>query len=153
MLAAALLGLLLLTGCEPEEPVMPMACHEGTEAFLTALAEAPDAVTLGDGETRISDCLVRGQETGPLAEAGQAMIEAATELNAEARRHPGGQANLALGYLLGAAQRGAEQTGGIHTDLIRRLKAAVRFSPGARPPRPAFQAALDEGIVAGGEHG
>ena len=57
------------------------------------------------------------------------MVEAATRLNAEARAEPGGAANLQLGYLLGAAQRGAEGTEGIHAELIRRLTAAARYSP------------------------
>ena len=46
---------------------------------------------------------------------------------------PGGAANLRLGYLLGAAQRGADRTDGIHAELIRRLTAAARYSPDNRP--------------------
>lgn len=146
LLGFAALVALLLTGCEGrEEAQTPIACREGTEAMLTALAAAPGEVRLGDGSTRISDCLVRAQPAGPLAEVGQAMIEAATELNAEARRQPGGQANVALGYLLGAARAGAEETSGIHTDLIRRLESAAHFSPTGRDPSPRFEAALEQG--------
>lgn len=148
------LSALLLAGCGGrEEPQTPTACREGTEAFLVALTDAPDDVRLSDDETLISECLVRGQEGGQLAEAGQAMIEAGTELNAEAREAPGSQANLALGFLLGAAERGAEATGGIHTDLIRRLEAAVKFSPGGRPLPTGFEAALNQGAAAGRDHG
>ena len=66
---------------------------------------------------------------------------------------PGGQANVALGYLLGAAEAGAEETSGIHTDLVRRLEAAARLSPGRRSLPPGFEDALQEGIAAGHEHG
>lgn len=150
---ALLLAALTAAGCEREQPTTPTACREGTDAFLAALDAAPDAVVLADGETRISDCLVRGQEGGPLAEAGGAMVEAATRLNAEARRRPGGPAALKLGYLLGAARLGAEDTGGIHTDLIRRLEAAAYLSPGARPLAARIESALEAGVAAGNEHG
>lgn len=147
----AVLAVVLWAGCEGrEEPQTPTACREGSEALLVALTEAPNEVRLSDGETRIDDCLVRAQPGGPLAEVGGAMVETATELNIEARRRPGGQANVALGYLLGAARSGADKTGGIHTDLIRRLEAAATFSPGARPLPAAFEEALEKGIVAGG---
>ena len=66
------------------------------------------------------------------------MLTAATKLNAEARAEPGGAANLQLGYLLGAAQRGADGTEGIHAELIRRLSAAARYSPDNRPLPAAF---------------
>jgi hypothetical protein len=152
-MAALLLVLvlaLLATGCEGrEEPHTPTACREGSDALLSALASAPDEVLLGDGTTRISDCLVRAQPGGQLAEVGGAMVEAATELNAEARRNPGGQANIALGYLLGAAEAAAEDTSGIHTDLIRRLEAAATFSPGGSGLPPQFDEALAKGRKAG----
>lgn len=154
VLGLTVLFALLWAGCgKREDPQTPIACREGTEAMLTALAEAPGPVQLGDGSTRISDCLVRAQEAGPLAEVGQAMIGAATELNAEARREPGSQANLALGYLLGAAQTAATETSGIHTDLIRRLEAAATSSAGGRDLPPQFEAALERGQAAGRERG
>ena len=144
----------LIAGCEgSDEPATPVACREGSEAYIAALADAPGEVLLGDGTTRISACLVRAQPGGPLADVGGAMVAAATELNVEARDNPGGPANIALGYLLGAARAGAEDTGGIHTDLIRRLEAAARLSPGGAPLPPEFSAALAEGIAAGGDHG
>jgi hypothetical protein len=82
------------------------------------------------------------------------MVAAATRLNAEARRDPGGQANVELGYLLGAVSRGAEKTEGIHSELLRRLAVAARFSPGTAPPLPPeFRAAYQRGFDAGGEDG
>ena len=81
------------------------------------------------------------------------MVGAATKLNAEARAEPGGDANLQLGYLLGAAERGADETEGIHAELIRRLTAAARYSPDNRPPSAAFLRAYREGFDAGQRRG
>ena len=109
---------------------------KGRVAYLKALHGAPGEVTLG-GETPISDCLTENQTAGDLTTVGEALVDAATKLNAQARDEPGGAANLQLGYLIGAAQRGADDTEGIHTDLIRRLVVAARFGPEGKPlPRP-----------------
>lgn len=153
LIALAGLAALLLSGCGGrEEPSTPVACLEGSEAYVAALAKAPAAVKLG-GETPIADCLAENQSGGDLATVGEAMIDAATELNAEARADPGGQATLELGYLIGAAKRGAEGTEGIHSDLIRRLVVAARFAPKGEPLSPAFLATYAEGFDAGREGG
>jgi hypothetical protein len=130
----------------------PVACLEGTRVYLDALADAPGTVTL-DGETPISDCLAENQQGGDLATVGEAMVEAATELNTEARAEPGGDANLQLGYLVGAAERGAEETEGIHADLLRRLTVGARYAPGREPLSPAFLATYAEGFDAGRANG
>ena len=101
------------------------------------------------GEAPISDCLAENQQAGDLATVGEAMLEAATELNAEARAEPGGAANVRLGYLLGAAQRGAEDTDGIHAELIRRLAPPPATAPATGRCRrvPArLPAGFDAGI-------
>ena len=124
-----------------------MACLEGTSAYVKALENAPGAVKL-QGETLISECLAENQQGGDLATVGAALVAAATKLNAEARAEPG-DANLRLGYLLGAAERGAEGTDGIHSDLIRRLSSAARYSPDNRPLPAAFLSTYREGFDAG----
>lgn len=142
---------LAVAGCgggREEEAQTPVACLEGSEAYVQALDNAPGKVLVG-GETPIGECLTENQSGGELATVGEAMIAAATELNAEAREDPGGQATLELGYLLGAAKRGAEGTEGIHTDLIRRLVVAARFAPKGEPLSPAFMATYEEGFDAG----
>jgi len=139
---------LLASGCGSRDDATPVACLEGEGAYLTALHAAPDAVKLG-GESPIGDCLAENQKAGDLAAVGTAMLAAATKLNAGARAEPGGAANLQLGYLLGAAQHGAESTGGIHAELIRRLSAAARYSPDNRPPSAAFLRTYREGFDAG----
>jgi hypothetical protein len=146
-----LLGI-IATGCGGTEDSTPVACLEGKPVYLKALADAPGEVRL-DGEVPISDCLAASQAGGELAEVGAAMLAAATELNAEARAEPGGASNLQLGYLLGAAQRGAESSEGIHAELIRRLSAAARYSPDNRPLPPRFLRTYREGFDAGHERG
>lgn len=153
-LALGLLAALALvaSGCgNNQDSSTPVACLEGTGVYIRALSAAPGEATL-DGETPISDCLAERQEGGDLANVGEALVETATTLNAEAREEPGGPANVRLGYLLGAVERGAAETEGIHTDLLRRLTVAARYSP--RPPLPAtFQRAYREGFEAGRDHG
>jgi hypothetical protein len=145
-----LTGMLALSaaGCDGPDDATPVACLDGAGAYIGALGDAPGEVKLS-GETPISDCLAENQTGGDLATIGTAMVAAATKLNAEARAEPGDAANLQLGYLLGAVQRGAERTEGIHAELVRRLSAAARYSPESRPlPRP-FLRAYREGFDAG----
>jgi hypothetical protein len=144
----AVLTALAIAGCGKQDDSTPVACLEGPDAYVSALAAAPGAVAL-DGGTPISECLAENQQGGDLATVGTALVEAATELNAEAREEPGDDANLELGYLIGAAQLGADGTEGIHADLLRRLTVAARYAPGREPLSPAFLAAYREGFDAG----
>jgi hypothetical protein len=143
---------LVANGCGQPSDTTPVACLEGEGAYLKALDAAPGEVKLG-GETLISECLVENQKAGDLATVGTALVGVATKLNAEARAEPGGAANLQLGYLLGAAERGASQTSGIHAELIRRLTSAARYSPDNRPPAAAFVRVYREGFDAGQANG
>jgi hypothetical protein len=145
---AALALVLALAGCGRSEEGTPVACLEGPRAYARALKEAPGPVAL-HGETPISECLIENQSGGELAQVGEALVLTATQLNAEARSEPRGEAAVELGYLLGAAQRGAEDTEGIHADLLRRLEVAVRYAPGVQPPSPAFMRAYRKGFDAG----
>jgi len=147
-----LAGGLIAAGCGSPSDTTPVACLSGANSYLRALEDAPGPVELA-GETPISDCLAENQKGGDLATVGEAMVTAATRLNAEARARPGGAANLRLGYLLGAAERGAEGSEGIHTELIRRLVAAARYSPDNRPLPAAFYRAYRSGYAAGQKNG
>jgi len=151
-IAIAISALAILGGCGSTDSSTPVACLEGATPYLVALKSAPGAVEL-QGDTPISDCLVENQPEGDLATVGTGMVAAATKLNAQARTEPGGDANVELGYLLGAAQRGAERTDGIHAELIRRLTAAARYSPDNRPLPATFLDAYQRGFDAGHARG
>ncbi len=151
-LLLAVASFVAVAGCGGPDDSTPVACLEGAPAYLRALQEIPGEVEL-NGATPISDCLAENQAGGELATVGGAMLTAATKLNAEARGEPGGDANVQLGYLLGAAERGADGTEGIHTDLIRRLSAAARYSPDNQPLPALFLRAYRKGFDAGHGHG
>jgi hypothetical protein len=144
----ATLAALLLAACGSSEPTTPTACFEGAAAYEKALADAPGEVRI-DGETLISECFAERQGGGDLAQVGEALVETATRLDAEARAEPGGSANLELGYLLGAATAGAEATQGIHANLLRRLEATAQYAPGGQALPPRFARTYREGFDAG----
>ena len=147
-IAIAVSALAILGGCGSTDSSTPVACLEGAGPYLVALKGTPGAVEL-KGDTPISSCLTENQAGGDLATVGMATVIAATKLNAEARAEPGGDANVELGYLLGAAQRGADRTDGIHAELVRRLTAAARYSPDNRPLPATFLDAYQRGFDAG----
>jgi hypothetical protein len=138
----------VLGGCGDQDDSTPVACLEGAAAYEQALMAAPGEVRL-EGETPISDCLAPNQDAGDLARVGEAMIEAATQLNAEARAAGGSEAAVRLGYLLGAAERGSEESEGIHSDLVRRLTVAARYAPDRQPLSEEFLGSYEEGFDAG----
>lgn len=146
-------ALVLAPGCgSADEDTTPVACLNGPQPYTDALERAPLAVRL-DGEVPISDCLVRNQSVGDLAQMGTILVELTTEMNAEARANPGGRPTVQLGYLIGAVQRGAKDTAGIHADLVRRLEAAALFSPAGKPPPPPFDQTYAKGYAAGKDDG
>jgi hypothetical protein len=124
----------------------PAACLAPAATYLKALEAAPDPVRLA-GETPISGCLVKDQSGGDLADLGASLVRAATLLSAAAKRDPGGEQTLRLGYLVGAVQEGASETSGIHTDLVRRIEASARYLK----PRgtSSFDLAYARGYAAG----
>lgn len=134
---ASAMAVLAIAGCGASSDRTPTACLGEANAYLDALQAAPGEVKLG-GEVPIGDCLPKSQMSGDLATVGAAMVRAATTLNSEARANPGGAANLQLGYLVGAVRARADRTDGVHDELLRRLIAASRYSPGGRPLPPRF---------------
>jgi hypothetical protein len=144
---------LLLAACGSSDPdPTPTACQQGGGVYLRALEDAPDPVLL-EGSVPISGCLVSEQPAGELNEVGAAMIGAATKLNERALRRPGGPATIRLGYLVGAVEEGASDSAGIHTDLVRRINSAARFSEGGQTPGAAFERAFGAGYAAARESG
>jgi hypothetical protein len=143
LLAAA--AILAAAGCGAKKnDLAPAACLATNEGYLRALERAPGEVRLG-GSTPISACLVPEQDGGQLANIGEPMIVAATKLNAQAR-HGSAAATLQLGYLIGAVSKGASS---IHTDLVRRLNSAARFSETGGALSASFERAFGRGYAAG----
>jgi hypothetical protein len=150
---ALLAAALVLSACGSSDPeATPLACLDGPNPYLTALETAPEQVSI-DGSVAISDCLVRDQPAGQLNEVGAATTAAATELNAEALKRPRASATTQLGYLVGAVERGADDTNGVHADLVRRINAAARFSEDGAGPGAAFERTYGAGYAVGRESG
>lgn len=146
----ALVTALAACGSEPEPT--PTACLTGPDDYLKALAGAPDQALLS-GSVPLSDCLVDDQPAGDLNTVGQAVIAAATELNNEARRRPTSAAATRLGYLVGSVEEGASGTAGIHTDLVRRINAAARFSDDPDGLPASFERTFGAAYAAARENG
>jgi hypothetical protein len=121
----------------PHDPLSPL-CSAGSAQIEQALGAAPRAVRLSDG-TAISECVRRARSDAELQEIGLVLTRVADHLAARARRDS--HAALALGYLVGAARRGAATTSGIHAELVRRIEQSAAFLDGS--PR------LRRGIAAG----
>ena len=119
------------------------ACLEPVGAWLSALKSAPGAVRLG-GDTQISSCFT-GAEPPDVA---QTAVKAATVLNAQARRDPGGQATVSLGYLDGALHAGTAHVPS-EADLLRRVDTAARYNPHGGSLGAAFEGAFGKGYAAG----
>jgi hypothetical protein len=95
-------------------------------------------VTLSDG-TPLSECITRAYQDGEIQELGFALTPVADRL---ARAATPATA-LQLGYLVGAVERGAAQTNGVHLELVRRLQSTIAFTD------PALLAAARHGERAG----
>ena len=143
---------LLAAGCGGTGDETPVACLNGSGAYLRALEQGPGEVRLPGG-VPISDCLAENQSAGDLADVGNATLDAATVLNAQARADIGGAANVRLGYLIGAVQAGAEETDGVHAELVRRLLAAATYSPDRQALGKDFERAYRSGFDAGQAEG
>jgi hypothetical protein len=144
-----------IAGCGSNEEKAPAACLSGPKFYYSALLNGAD-VTFS-GFNRISDCLVRNQSSGDLANVGTSLVRTTTQLNARARQNLGGLASRAatfrLGYLVGAVARGASDTGGIHSVLLDRVTAAATYSPAGRPLPRDFRRLYRKGYAQGRDHG
>jgi hypothetical protein len=138
---------------EGNESQTPVACTTDPRDYVEALSGAPEEVLL-DGETPISDCIVPDQSPADLSDIGGALVEASSELNAEAREDPAGEASLQLGYLVGSVEEGASTTQGAHADLVRRLSASARYAgPQGGTLPAAFERQFGAGYAAAREAG
>jgi hypothetical protein len=141
--AAVLLASGLVACGSKGSTTAPDACLEPAIGWLKALDAAPGSVRL-DGQTPISDCFTGTEDPG----IGQTAIKAATALNAQARRDPGGPATLELGYLDGAVHEGTSHVPS-EADLVRRVDTAARYNPHGGSLGAAFERAFGKGYAAG----
>jgi hypothetical protein len=107
-------------GCGRQEPAaLAPTCREGSDTVLRALRRAPAPVAL-DG-TPLSSCLRNAGDGGDLRDVGIGYLDAASSLATDAERDAESPEALRLGYLIGAAHRGASSDQGPASELIRRL--------------------------------
>ena len=123
---------------------MPVACVDGAPSVARALRSAPGAVRLGDG-TPLSRCVERAESESELQNLGIVLTQVAEDLEASAPDDP--RAALQLGYLVGAAHRGAPGESTLQTELVRRLERSAASLDGAA------ERALADGIRAGEARG
>ena len=141
-----LIAALALAGCSQSDgPPPAAACTAGAEHVTAALRAAPGEVRL-DGGTPISECVERARSDAELQNLGLILTEVAEDLEASAPRRS--SAALQLGYLIGAARRGAPSDSALQAELVHRLErsAAIRLAPAA-------ERALAKGMRAGEERG
>jgi hypothetical protein len=139
---AALSTLCILAGCGESGPP-PAACAQaGPDDVARALRGAPDAARLPGG-TLISACIDESEDDADLQNLGLVFVAVADGLSARAPSDE--RAAFQLGFLIGAAQRGAGPTGGTQAELIQRLQQTIAF----RADRASVRAQVLHGIVAG----
>lgn len=107
-------------GCGREEPAaLNPACRDGSDAVLRALRRAPSQASLGGAP--LSSCLRDAGDGGDLRDVGVGYLDAAAVLATAAEKDGEGPEALRLGYLVGAAHRGASGDQGPASELVRRL--------------------------------
>jgi hypothetical protein len=121
--ALALFAAASLAACGAASAPLDGACVDSAGAIERALQRAPRPVTLPSG-TRLSQCVSNARSDADLQTAGAVLTRAADHLSAEARAGDA-DAALRLGYLVGAARRGARHTAGIHAELQRHIERAA----------------------------
>jgi hypothetical protein len=136
----------MFAGCGAHRPPLSAVCTGDPGPIERAIARAPDAVHLADG-TSISTCVSRALDDGQLQSLGATLTAVADDLAVRARS--GDRSAVALGYLIGAARRGAAHSNGINAELVRRLEqdAVLDGASGSR------HGAVDRGIQAGSRFG
>jgi hypothetical protein len=140
----AALGALLLAACGTSDPdPLPQACLARAPAIELALQRAPATVRLA-GDTPLSRCVsIAAARDGDLQTLGVTLTQVADDLRSSAGTDAA--AALRLGYLVGAARRGAAATPGVAAQLARR----VEQSAGGDLTGAASRAALQRGIELG----
>ena len=138
----------LLVGCGTTDEPLPTACQGDAAEYARALRAAPDLVRL-NRTTTLAECVRRSTSDAELISLGTRLTTVGEELEVRGMRGER-RAALQLGYLIGATQRAARDTPGIHTELAYRLERSGAALVGA--PNGA-ERALQRGIAAGAARG
>jgi hypothetical protein len=134
---------LSLAACGDDRP-LPDACTSEPGDVRSALAAAPSPVRVHG--TLVSTCVRTARTPDELQRLGTSLVGAAGELADSARARPGGQDEVSLGYLVGAARRGAGKLSGERSELVRRLEQEAQVLRGDK-------AAYRRGVEAGRRSG
>ena len=96
-----------LAGCGGRSDATPVACLEGASAYLDALGAAPGEVKLNGrrADQRLPGREPEGENSQPSPRRWGPRRPSSTP---RPEPSPAGALNLKLGYLIGAAQKGAE---------------------------------------------
>ncbi len=135
-----------LAACGSGTPPLPASCAISSAALEQELTAAPGPVRLPGG-TPISACVDGARTQVQLQQVGSLLTGVADQIAAGAATRPA--LALQLGYLVGAARRGATHTNGVASQLRDRIEAAAALRDGG----PASLAALHRGILAGQSSG
>ena len=137
--AVVLLAAIALGACGTRDRTMSPACTADTATIARALDRAPAPVRLPDG-TLLSQCMAAADTDAALQSFGVLATQVADDLADRG-------AALRLGYLIGAARRGATRTNGIGAELEHRLESSARRLSGS------FRGQLERGLRAGEQTG
>ncbi|MCW3050592.1 MAG: hypothetical protein JWO74_4876 [Solirubrobacterales bacterium] len=113
------------SACGAGDPPLAATCTQSSAAIERALQRAPVTVRLRDG-TALSACFANARTDAALQSFGIIAVGAAEHLGARAQ-HGDARAAIQLGYLVGAARRGAGRASGTQAELARRVERAAAF--------------------------
>jgi len=147
--AALIVAALGVAGCSKQGDAAPVApaCLDGPPAVTRALGDAPGDVRLADG-TPLSACVETAETPADLQTVGGAFTSVAEDLEERAFADDA-RAALELGYLVGAARRGAGDATALQAELVRRLERSADVDGAG----PAVAGALRRGMQAGEARG
>lgn len=137
-----------LPSCREESPAPSSACFEASQVRVALEAVPGGAARLPDGTT-LSRCVELSASDEFLQDLGLVFTASADELGDAAISGDAAAAER-LGFLVGAAQRGAARGQGVQLELVRRLESSARRAT-ADDPRVAQ--ALRTGLRAGERSG
>jgi len=144
LIALAALGVTVGACGAGDPPPLDAVCTSSPDVIEHALDRAPAPVTLGDGHAPVGVRLARAQRRGaPDRRRGPDPCGRRPRRRAQ---HGDPQAAVGLGYLVGAARRGAKRTAGIHAELQRRVESSARVLADGGPD---VARALQRGVRAG----